>query len=57
MILIVLTGMFLLGGTTWLALERPVARDIRRNEQLTAVGVILCLAFIAATIVAALTLP
>ncbi|GAA2915091.1 hypothetical protein Acy02nite_91610 [Actinoplanes cyaneus] len=42
MIVLVVAAMVLLGSTTWLALEQPVARDPMRNRRLTIVGLLLC---------------
>ncbi|GAA2863720.1 hypothetical protein Acy02nite_72490 [Actinoplanes cyaneus] len=42
MIVLVVAAMVLLGGTTWLALEQPVASDPELNRRLTTIGLLLC---------------
>ncbi|MFC3991111.1 hypothetical protein [Actinoplanes siamensis] len=43
MILLVIAAMAALGGTTWLVLEQPVARDPVRNQRLSMIGLLVCL--------------
>jgi hypothetical protein len=50
--------MALLGGTTWVGLQQPIARDPARNVRLTAIGIRLCLVTgLVALLVVAVTLP
>lgn len=43
MIFVVVGALGLLGGTTFLALQQPVARDPLLNRRLTGMGIALCL--------------
>ncbi|MFC8617240.1 hypothetical protein ACFT9M_12585 [Micromonospora purpureochromogenes] len=43
MISLVVAALALLGGTTWLAMNQPVARNPVLNRRLTATGLLFCL--------------
>ncbi|WP_328475286.1 hypothetical protein OHA21_18430 [Actinoplanes sp. NBC_00393] len=55
MIILVIAGSVLLGGTTWLALQQPTATHPDRNYRLTAAGLVLCLIFAAAALAVVVT--
>ncbi|MDI6102729.1 hypothetical protein QLQ12_29330 [Actinoplanes sp. NEAU-A12] len=58
MILLVMAAMALLGGTAWIGLQQPMARDPALNRRLTAVGIRLCLLMAALVLAAvAVSLP
>lgn len=58
MTLLVIAAMVLLGGTTWLGLRQPTARDQALNRRLTAAGIRMCLLTGFALLLAvAVTLP
>lgn len=54
MIALVVAALALVGGTTWLALNQPTARNPVRHHRLTGLGLALCLATAAAAFVGAL---
>ncbi|WP_433789708.1 hypothetical protein [Actinoplanes sp. CA-252034] len=53
MIALVVAALGVLGGTTWLALQQPIAHDPARNRRLTAAGLMLCLVTAVVAIAAA----
>ncbi|GAB3177886.1 hypothetical protein FHX75_11169 [Micromonospora palomenae] len=53
MISLVVAALALLGGTTWLAMNQPVARNPVLNRRLTATGLLLCLITAVITLIAA----
>jgi hypothetical protein len=60
MILLVVAALALLGGTTWIGLQQPIAPDPERNLHRTVIGIRLCLltgltAILAAAAAAALS--
>ena len=54
MTLLVVAAMALFGGTTWLALQQPIARDPGRNRHLTTSGLALCLLVVVAALLVAI---
>ena len=53
MIVLVVAALGLLGGTTWLALDQPLARDPARHHRVTGWGLLMCLGVGAAVVGAA----
>ncbi len=53
MIILVMVVLALAGGTTWLALEQPMARRPALHHRLTGAGLLLCLVIAAAALLAA----
>ena len=56
MIFFVVGVMALLGGTTFLALQQPVARNPVLNRQLTGIGIASCLVTTVAALVVAVVI-
>ena len=56
MFLLVVLGLVLLGGTTWLAQQQSIAVRPALNHQLTGMGLVLCLAVGLAAVVGAVVL-